>query len=95
MAIFMHASLPGVTTAQYDALNAELQALPGDTYAGCLTHVCVPSASGLEVFDLWESQQAMDDFFARMMPVAERQNMTPSGEPPTVSEVHHHWMAGG
>lgn len=94
MAIFMKASLPGMTTDQYDALNAELQALPGDTFAGCLSHVCVPTGSGIEVYDLWESQEAMDKFGAVMMPVAEKQGLPAAGERPAVSEVHRYWVPG-
>ncbi|MEO3977189.1 hypothetical protein [Streptomyces sp. CAU 1734] len=93
MAIFMHATLPGVSTSMYEALNAELQALPGDTFAGCLSHVCVPSGTGIEVFDLWESQEAMDTFGAVMMPVAERLEW-PLAQPPEVREVHRFWIPG-
>ncbi|WP_328909613.1 hypothetical protein OG230_08995 [Streptomyces sp. NBC_00234] len=94
MAIFMKATLPGITTDQYDALNAELQALPGDTFAGCLSHVCVPTDAGLEIYDLWESQEAMDKFGAVIMPVAEKMGMPPSPEPPAALPVHNHWVPG-
>ncbi|WP_406403255.1 hypothetical protein OH805_28250 [Streptomyces sp. NBC_00879] len=91
MAIFMHAALPGVTTDQYDALNAQLQALPGDTFAGCLSHTCVATDSGLEIYDLWESQEAMDKFGTVMMPVAEKLGFPTTGEPPKAQQVHNWW----
>ncbi|MEU2024860.1 hypothetical protein ABZ565_22360 [Streptomyces sp. NPDC016469] len=94
MAIFMKASLPGMTTDQYEALNAELRALPGDTFAGCLAHVCVTTDAGIEVYDLWESQEAMDKFGATLMPVAEKQGLTQTGTPPAVSQVHRYWLPG-
>lgn len=94
MAIFMKATLPGITTDQYDALNAELQALPGDTFAGCLSHVCVPTDTGLEIYDLWESQEAMDKFGAVIMPVAEKMGMPAAPEPPATLPVHNHWVPG-
>ncbi|MGW6461253.1 hypothetical protein ACWF94_35890 [Streptomyces sp. NPDC055078] len=94
MAILMHAKLPDVSTDQYDALNTELQALPGDTYAGCLAHMCTPAGSGIEVFDLWESEEAMDKFFTVMMPVAEHQGMPVSSERPTVTEVYRYYIPG-
>lgn len=84
-----------MTTEQYDALNAELRLLPGDTYAGCLAHVCVPTDSGVEIYDLWESQEAMDAFFTVMMPIAEKQGLPVSAERPTVSPVHGYRVAGG
>lgn len=94
MAIFMKATLQGMTTDQYEALNAELQALPGDTFAGCLSHVCVPTETGLEIYDLWESQEAMDKFGVVMMPVAEKQGLPASSAPPAVSQVHSYWVPG-
>ncbi|NUK24219.1 hypothetical protein [Streptomyces lunaelactis] len=94
MAIFMHATLPGITTDQYDTLNSELQALPGDTFAGCLSHVCVPSDSGLEIFDLWESEEAMDKFTTVMMPVAQGLGFPQTGGPPKIAQVHNHWTPG-
>ncbi|MER6116490.1 hypothetical protein [Streptomyces sp. NPDC001743] len=94
MAVFMKVSLPGTTTEQYDALNAELKSMPGDTFAGCLAHVCVPTDTGIEVYDLWESQEAMDKFGAVVMPVAERRGLPAASERPTVSEVHRYWIPG-
>lgn len=94
MAILMHATLPGVTQEQYDTLNTELRKLPGDTFAGCLTHVCVAGSSGIEVYDLWESQEAMEKFFAVMMPVSERIGMTGPPQAPTLSTVYKYWVAG-
>ncbi|MFI1399181.1 hypothetical protein [Streptomyces sp. NPDC020681] len=92
MAIFMHATLPGVTTDQYDALNAELQALPGDTFAGCLSHACLPSAAGLEIFDIWDSEESMDKFGTVMMPVAEKLGLPQAPNRPTVRQIHNYWI---
>ncbi|MFD9721729.1 hypothetical protein [Streptomyces sp. NPDC059076] len=94
MAILMHATMPDVTTEQYDTLNKELQALPGDTFAGCLTHVCVATSTGIEVYDLWESKEAMEKFFTVMMPVTERLGWSAPEQEPTQYEVYNHWVAG-
>ncbi|MGV9310853.1 hypothetical protein ACWDR0_01495 [Streptomyces sp. NPDC003691] len=94
MAVFMHVALPGVTAARYDELNAALQALPGDTFAGCLVHVCVVGENGIDVYDLWESQAAMDAFGEIMMPVAERLGWGAASAPPTVAEVYRYWIPG-
>ncbi|MEV8022238.1 hypothetical protein AB0O76_39215 [Streptomyces sp. NPDC086554] len=93
MAIFMHASLPGVTTDQYDTLNAKLQETP-EIFDGCIAHVCVPSSDGLDIYDLWESEQHMQAFTGKLMPVAEGLGMSgPGGQPETVS-VHNYWIPG-
>lgn len=90
MAILMRAELPGVTTDQYDALNARLQSLPGNTFEGCLAHVCVPMGAGVQITDLWESEQAMRKFMKIVMPLAAEANL-PQGPEPTISQVHNHW----
>ncbi|MEV0320277.1 hypothetical protein ACIBKX_25355 [Streptomyces sp. NPDC050658] len=93
MAIFMHASLPGVTTDQYDALNAKLQQSP-EIFEGCIAHVCVPSDAGLDIYDVWESEQHMQAFGEKMMPIAESVGLSGPGGQPTVFAVHNHWVAG-
>ncbi|MFF0449460.1 hypothetical protein ACFYT4_24125 [Streptomyces sp. NPDC004609] len=94
MTIFMHATLPGISTSQYDTLDTALRDLPGDTFAGCLAHVCVPSGQGIEVFDLWESEEAMDKFGTVMMPVAERLGLAMAPDRPQVTEVYNYWLPG-
>lgn len=91
MAILMQAELPGVTTAQYDALNAKLQAQPGNPFEGCLAHICVPVGGGLQISDLWESEQAMRKFMEAVMPLAAEANL-PQGPEPKMSQVHNYWV---
>lgn len=93
MAIFMQAELAGVTTEQYDKLNAKLQSLPGNPFEGCLAHVAVPTASGLQIFDLWESEQALQRFNEVIMPVASEVGI-PQGGMPKTSQVHNYWVPG-
>ncbi|MBT2397156.1 hypothetical protein [Streptomyces sp. ISL-100] len=93
MAIFMKAELAGVTTEQYDKLNARLQSLPGNPFEGCLAHVAVPTDSGLQIFDLWESEQALQRFNEVIMPVASEVGI-PQGEMPKTSKVHNYWLPG-
>jgi hypothetical protein len=93
MAVFMHAVLPGVTTDQYDALNAKLQTQPG-MFDGCLSHVCVASGKGLEIFDLWESEQDMARFGDKMMPFAEEMGLPTAPERPSAVETHNYWVSG-
>ncbi|GGV09066.1 hypothetical protein GCM10010260_53940 [Streptomyces filipinensis] len=90
MAILMTAELVGVTTEQYDALTARLQALPGNPLAGCLSHVCVPAGPGLVIYDVWESEQALQKFMGVLMPVAQELGLPPGKAPETVP-VHAHW----
>ncbi|MFJ8039199.1 hypothetical protein ACIRBX_01635 [Kitasatospora sp. NPDC096147] len=93
MAILVHAVLPGVTVDQYDALNARLQQTP-EIFAGCLSHACAPTDRGLEIFDLWASEEQMDAFAGRMMPIAAEFGWATAPERPAVLRVHHHWVPG-
>ncbi|MEU3399861.1 hypothetical protein [Streptomyces filamentosus] len=94
MAILVHAVLDGLTTDQYDTLNAELQKTP-EIFDGCVTHACVSTGNGLEIFDVWESEEKMQAFAEKMMPVAVGLGW-PDGERmgPRVLEVHNHWVPG-
>ncbi|MGW0551680.1 hypothetical protein [Streptomyces altiplanensis] len=93
MAIFMQAELTGVTTEQYDELHAKLRSLPGNPFEGCLAHVAVPTGSGLRIFDLWESEQALRRFSETVMPVAAEVGI-PQGGMPQTSQVHNYWVPG-
>ncbi|MEV6649695.1 hypothetical protein [Streptomyces sp. NPDC051219] len=94
MAVFIQAELRGVTADQYDALTAKLQALPGDVFEGCLAHVAVQTESGFEVFDLWESEAAMEKFAQAMMPVAAEAGISERGGRPKIMQVHSYWVPG-
>lgn len=41
-----------------------------------------------------EEVEAMDEFGAVMMPVAEKQGLPAAGERPAVSPVHRYWVPG-
>ncbi|MCB5166565.1 hypothetical protein LG634_17190 [Streptomyces bambusae] len=95
MAVFIHVPLPGITTEQYDALNARLQEMPG-IFDGCLSHVCARVGGGIEIFDLWESEEHMRAFGERMAPIAVEFGfpVDPS-QPPATQAVHNYWTTGG
>lgn len=92
MAILVHAVLDGVTTDQYDALNAKLQAIPG-IFDGCLSHACVGTDSGLEIFDVWASEAQMKAFGDKVMPVAADLGW-PEQPPPRAEELYNFWAPG-
>ncbi|MBB4951779.1 hypothetical protein F4556_007314 [Kitasatospora gansuensis] len=93
MAVLIHAVIPGVTTDQYDALNARLQETP-EIFAGCLSHVCVPTGEGLEVFDVWASEQQMMAFADKMMPLAVEEGWPAGPGQPEILPVHNYWVPG-
>ena len=67
VAMFMH--WPGVTSDQYDALMARLD-LDANPAAGGVLHVAALTDDGLEVCDVWQTEQAFHGFLEnRMLPV--------------------------
>ncbi|MFD8012614.1 hypothetical protein [Streptomyces sp. NPDC058955] len=92
MAILVHAVLDGVTTDQYDTLNARLQEIPG-IFDGCLSHACVGTDSGLEIFDVWASEAQMKAFGDKVVPLATDLGWGDQ-PPPRTAEIHNFWAPG-
>ena len=77
VAMFMH--WPGITARQYDAVMARLD-LDANPAAGGVLHVAALTDEGLEVCDIWQTEQAFNGFFEqRMLPVV--QELEIEGEP--------------
>ncbi|MFJ3204354.1 hypothetical protein [Streptomyces sp. NPDC086989] len=93
MAILMHATVPGITSDQYDVLHAKLLEIPG-IFEGCLSHVCIASAEGLHIYDLWESELHMNVFAEKMMPVAQALGWESAGDRPEVFPVYNYGFPG-
>ncbi|BFV61054.1 hypothetical protein KCMC57_up61580 [Kitasatospora sp. CMC57] len=85
--------LPGITTDQYDSLNARLQQTP-EIFEGCLSHACVPTDGGLEIYDIWESERHMAAFAEKMGPVAAEQGLPAQPGQTDVFPLHNHWVPG-
>jgi len=77
VAMFMHWS--GLTAGQYDALVARLDR-DANPAAGEILHLAALTDEGLEVCDVWLTEQAFHGFLEhRLMPVV--QELQISGEP--------------
>jgi len=68
VAMFMH--WPGMTSDQYDAVMARLD-LDANPAAGSVLHLATLTEEGLEVCDVWQTEQAFHSFLEhRFVPVA-------------------------
>jgi hypothetical protein len=68
VAMFMH--WPGVTSDQYDAVMTRLE-LDSSPAAGGVLHVAALTDEGLEVCDVWQTEQAFHGFLEhRLLPAA-------------------------
>ena len=67
VAMFMH--WPGMTSDQYDAVMARLD-LDANPAAGGVLHIAALTDEGLEVCDIWQTEQAFRSFLEhRFVPV--------------------------
>src|SRR5688572_31119134 len=77
VAMFMH--WPGMTAGQYDAVMARLD-LDANPAAGGVLHLAALTDEGLEVCDVWQTEQAFHGFLRhRLLPVANELEI--DGEP--------------
>jgi hypothetical protein len=77
VAMFMH--WPGVTSDQYDAVMARL-GLDANPPAGAIVHMAAVTDEGLEVSDVWQTEQAFTSYLEqRVLPAVSELGI--SGEP--------------
>ena len=77
VAMFMH--WPGLTSDQYDSVMARLE-LDANPAAGGVLHLAAVTDEGLEVCDVWQTEQAFQGFLQqRLLPVMGSSRS--SGEP--------------
>ena len=80
--------LPGLTAADYDAVNGEIE--KGGRPEGLLSHAAGPIEDGWGVIDIWESREQFDTFQeTRLGSIIAAQDNQPSG-PPDVKQFEVH-----
>jgi hypothetical protein len=87
MALGIYFNPASMNAAQYDDIISRLDAAGAGTTPGRLHHICFGSGDKLQVFDIWESQQAFDAFGETLMPVLDQVGLD-SGQP-TIEPVHN------
>ncbi|WP_300603316.1 hypothetical protein [Trebonia sp.] len=87
MAISVYISPASATAAQYDEIIRRLDAAGAGKPAGRLYHACFGFGDKLQVFDIWESQQAFDKFGETMIPIVQEVGVD-LGQP-MVEPVHN------
>src|SRR3954452_17688122 len=58
----------GFTPEKYDELIKQLEAAGAGAPAGRIHHAALESDGEIQVFDIWESQEAMNSFAATLVP---------------------------
>jgi hypothetical protein len=85
LAIYFHPK--SLTTEHYDSAVKELTALGADRPAGRTHHSCFGPDDDLMVYEVWESQQAFEEYGKVLMPVLARIGIDPGA--PDVMPVHN------
>ena len=79
MAVAMFLSWPGMTSDQYDSVMARLD-LDSNPAAGGVLHLAALTDEGLEMCDVWQTEQAFHGFLQRrLLPVCNELEI--EGEP--------------
>ena len=87
MSVLIRFSPPSLTAAQYDQAVGRLNdagVFPAD---GLDYEICYGSDGNLKVSQVWDTQEQLDAFGARLMPILSELGINP-GEP-EILEVHH------
>jgi hypothetical protein len=85
LAIYFHPK--SLTAEQYDSATTELAALGADRPAGRSHHSCFGPDDDLMVYEVWESQQAFEEYGKVLIPVLTKIGIDPGA--PDVMPVHN------
>jgi hypothetical protein len=87
MALGFYITGKGFTQDRYDATTVQLEEAGVGAPDGRISHVALETNGEIQVFDIWESQEAFDAFGATLVPI-----LTAAGieiNEPMVARVHN------
>jgi hypothetical protein len=87
MAICVYFPVEGMSADKYDQVIKELEEAGAGSPPGRSYHVAFQMGDGLQVVDVWDSQEALDAFGQTLMPILAKHGVDP-GEP-SVGEVRN------
>jgi hypothetical protein len=87
MALGFYITGKGFTQERYDTTKVQLEEAGAGAPDGRISHVALETDGEIQVFDVWESQEAFDAFGATLVPT-----LTAAGieiNEPVVARVHN------
>jgi hypothetical protein len=87
MALGFYITAKGFTQERYDTTLVQLQAAGAGAPDGRISHIALEKDGEIQVFDVWESQEAFEAFGATLLPI-----LTAAGvemNQPMVARVHN------
>lgn len=85
--IVVQFNVDGMTAKQYDQVMKDLEIAGKGNPPGRLYHVAAEQANGWFVTDVWESEEALNEFAGTLMPILIQNGVTPPQ--PVVFPVHN------
>jgi hypothetical protein len=85
IAVYFHPK--SLSQQQYGSAIAELEAAGASHPAGRVHHSCFGPEGDLMVYEIWESQQAFEEYGHVLMPILQRTGIDPGT--PDVMAVHN------
>ena len=80
-------NIPGFTPQKYSQTIKDLDAAGKKLSAGRINHVAAQQKDGLLIIDVWESQEALDEFSKTLVPILQKNGVTPAV--PTILPLHN------
>jgi hypothetical protein len=87
MAIATYFHPKSLSAEQYDNAGKELEAADAAQPAGRIHHSCFGPDTDLMVYEVWESQQAFEDYGTVLMPILQKAGIDPGM--PDVMPIHN------
>ena len=87
MALGFYITAKGFTQERYDTTTVQLEEAGAGAPDGRISHVALETDGEIQVFDVWESQEAFEAFGATLVPIMTGLGVDP-GEP-MVARVHN------
>jgi hypothetical protein len=87
MSVLIRFAPASLTTAQYDESIRKLEESGGFPPDGLDYHVCFGTDGNLRVSEIWDSQEQLDAFGERLMPILSEVGIEPGT--PELMEIHN------
>jgi hypothetical protein len=87
MALGLYFTPTSFTKEKYDEAIRKLEAAGANAPAGRTFHVALESDGAVQVFDIWESQEAFEAFGATLVPILSELGVDPGQ--PMIARVHN------
>lgn len=87
MAVGLYFTPSGFTKDKYDEAIGKLEEAVAGSPAGRTYHVALESDGAIQVFDIWESQDAFEAFGRTLVPILSELGVDPGQ--PMAAEVHN------